>query len=148
MRIISSFRGIVFSSLMAVTATSWAAVHSFTNLAVNGTQAGLPSVTGTGTASATVDDVSGALNYTVTWSGLTAANTAMHFHGPGAPGESAGVVVPIAGANTVSGSFTGSTTLVGGQITDFIAGLYYFNVHTPANGGGEIRGQMVEDYSS
>lgn len=145
---IHSLRNLILVCLAATSGGAWAAVHSFTNLATNGTQAGLPAVTGSGSASATLDDVSGLLNYSVSWSGLTAGNTAMHFHGPAAPGNAAGVVVGITAPNTVSGSTTGSTTLSAGQVTDFLAGLYYYNVHTPINGGGEIRGQMIEDYCS
>jgi hypothetical protein len=37
----------------------------------------------------------------------------------------------------------GSATLTGGLVDQFIAGLFYFNVHTALNPPGEIRGQIA-----
>ena len=38
---------------------------------------------------------------------------------------------------------TGSKVLTDDQIADLMAGKWYVNVHTKANPGGEIRGQVV-----
>jgi hypothetical protein len=38
---------------------------------------------------------------------------------------------------------TGGATLTDAQAADLTAGLYYFNIHTAANPGGEMRGQML-----
>jgi hypothetical protein len=46
------------------------------------------------------------------------------------------------------GSFQGSLTLTAAQATDLLAGRFYLNIHTSANGGGEIRGQLVPEPSS
>ena len=43
-----------------------------------------------------------------------------------------------------SGSFQGSITLSASQVTELLDGRYYINVHTQANSGGEIRGQLVQ----
>ncbi len=40
--------------------------------------------------------------------------------------------------------FEGETTLTGAQASDLMAGKWYFNIHTPANKGGEIRGQVTK----
>ena len=64
-----------------------------------------------------------------------------HFHGPAEPGKNAGVAVPITPAT--SGS-EGSATLTDAQTADLLAGKYYVNVHTEANKGGEIRGQVTK----
>ena len=97
--------------------------------------------TGSGDVLATLDTTSKKLSYTMTYVGLSGPATAAHFHGPAAVGANAGVVVPI-GTNPPSPS-TGSVTLTDAQITDLEAGNWYANVHTEANKGGEIRGQMV-----
>src|SRR4051794_14006189 len=97
--------------------------------------------TGSGDAMATLDTASKKLSYTITYFGLSGPATAAHFHGPAAAGANAGVAVPI--ANTASGS-EGSATLTDAQAADLMAGKYYVNIHTEANKGGEIRGQVTK----
>jgi hypothetical protein len=98
--------------------------------------------TATGTADVDYDPATKKLTWTLTYSGLTGAATAAHFHGPGEPGKVAGVKVPIPGAT--SSPAEGSATLTDEQAADFLAGKYYINVHTAANPGGEIRGQVTK----
>jgi hypothetical protein len=64
-----------------------------------------------------------------------------HFHGPAEPGKNAGVAVPF--KDPASGA-EGSATLTDAQAADLMAGKYYINVHTAANPGGEIRGQVTK----
>jgi hypothetical protein len=97
---------------------------------------------GTGTFAASLDTASKTLTYTLTFENLTGPATAAHIHGPAARGKNAGVVVPLGGASPAS-PVTGSATLTDEQIKDLRAGKYYVNVHTAANKGGEIRGQIV-----
>jgi hypothetical protein len=94
---------------------------------------------GTGTLDATLDTSSKTLTWTLTYSGLTGPATMAHFHGPAAPGANAGVAVPI--KDTASGAKS-SATLTDAQMADLEAGKWYANVHTTANPGGEIRGQV------
>jgi hypothetical protein len=49
---------------------------------------------------------------------------------------------PAASSGNISGSFTvvNTTTLLE---SDLLAGKWYFNIHTAANTGGEIRGQVT-----
>jgi len=54
----------------------------------------------------------------------------------------AGVKVPIPGAT--SSPAEGSATLTDAQAADLAAGKYYINIHTAANPGGEIRGQVTK----
>jgi hypothetical protein len=95
---------------------------------------------GTGTMNATVFPTTRAMTYTVEYTGLSGAATAAHFHGPAAPGANAGVVAPLA---TPTSPIKGSATLTKAQMADLMAGKWYANVHTAANPGGEIRGQML-----
>ncbi len=96
---------------------------------------------GKGTADVTYDTASKILTWKVTYSGLTGPATMAHFHGPAAPGTNAPVVIPF--KDTASGA-EGSTTLTDAQAADLMAGKYYINVHTEANKGGEIRGQVTK----
>ena len=96
---------------------------------------------GSGDVLATLDTSKKTLTYTMTYMGLTGPATAAHFHGPAASGANAGVAVPI-GTNPPSPS-TGTVTLTDAQMKDLEAGKWYANVHTAANKGGEIRGQMM-----
>ena|ERR1700748_940497 len=97
---------------------------------------------GTGTADIDYDPASKKLTWKVTYSGLTGPATAGHFHGPAEVGKNAGVAVPI--TNIASSPVEGSATLTDAQAADLEAGKYYVNVHTAANPGGEIRGQVTK----
>jgi CHRD domain len=95
-----------------------------------------------GTADIDYDAATKKLTWKVTYSGLSGPATAAHFHGPAEAGKNAGVAVPI--ANATSSPAEGSATLTDAQAADLMAGKYYINVHTAANPGGEIRGQVTK----
>jgi hypothetical protein len=97
---------------------------------------------GTGTADIDYDAASKKLTWKLTYSGLSGPATAGHFHGPAEPGKNAGVAVAIPNATTSPAE--GSATLTDAQAADLLAGKYYVNVHTAANPGGEIRGQVIK----
>jgi hypothetical protein len=97
-------------------------------------------VSGTGDLTARLDPATKVLTYTLTYQGLTGPAVAAHFHGPAAPGANAGVQVPIAPPASPA---KGSVKLTDEQIADLKAGKWYVNVHTKANPGGEIRGQVM-----
>jgi hypothetical protein len=44
----------------------------------------------------------------------------------------------------VASPIKGTATLTDAQAADLAAGKWYFNVHTEANKGGEIRGQVTK----
>ena len=97
---------------------------------------------GTGTADVDYDAATKKLTWKLTYSGLSGPATAAHFHGPGEAGKNAGVAVAI--PNATSSPAEGSATLTDAQAADLMAGKYYINVHTAANPGGEIRGQVTK----
>ena len=98
---------------------------------------------GKGDATVTYDTVSKKLSWKVDYSGLTGPATMAHFHGPAGPGKNAPVVVPIfTSAAAAKSPAEGSATLNDDQAKQLTAGEWYVNVHTEANKGGEIRGQL------
>jgi hypothetical protein len=83
------------------------------------------------------------LSWDVTFSGLSGPALASHIHGPAAPGVNAGVLIQFETPKAPVGEIKGNTFLVTEQVNDLQAGKYYVNVHTVANKGGEIRGQLM-----
>ena len=132
------------SSIVAgVFLVSGAAQAAQVNFKADLTTAGeVPPVTGAGkgAATASLDTATKTLTWTVTYSGLSGPATAGHIHGPAAPGANAGVLVPFTG--DLASPIKGSATLTDAQISDLEAGKTYVNLHTAANKGGEIRGQL------
>jgi hypothetical protein len=100
---------------------------------------------GKGTVTATYDPATKVLTWEGSFSGLSGPATAAHFHGPAEVGKNAAPAVWISekGQN-LSSPFKGTATLTDAQAADLEKGLWYANVHTEANKGGEIRGQMVK----
>jgi hypothetical protein len=98
-------------------------------------------VPGKGMAMATLDTDTKTFTYKVDYSDLTGPAIAAHFHGPAAPGVNAPPVVFI--KPSAPSPLTGTATLTDAQIADLNAGKWYVNVHTAANKGGEIRGQVM-----
>jgi hypothetical protein len=97
---------------------------------------------GTGSAVVTFDPATKTLTWDINFDGLTGPPTMAHFHGPAAPGANAPVALMI-GANPTSPA-KGTATLTDAQAADLQAGRWYINIHTAANRGGEIRGQVVK----
>jgi hypothetical protein len=96
--------------------------------------------TGKGAGAFTFDPATKVLTYTVQYEGLTGPAAAAHIHGPAEPGANATVVVPFP---TAASPITGTATLTDTQVAELQAGKYYVNIHTAANRGGEIRGQII-----
>jgi hypothetical protein len=97
--------------------------------------------TGSGTLDASFNKETSVLSYTVSYSGLTGPAKAGHFHGPASATTNAGVALPFVGS--LDSPIKGSATLTAAQAADLLAGKWYVNLHTAANGGGEIRGQAL-----
>jgi hypothetical protein len=82
---------------------------------------------GTGTASVTYDPSTKTVTWEGSFSGLSGPATAAHIHGPAEAGKNAGVIVPLSQKDVPAALSSGQA---------------YVNVHTAANPGGEVRGQL------
>lgn len=128
--------------LGVVGSAAQATVWSFDCL-MDGLQENPPNASpGTGFASGTVDDVSGAVSLSGTFSGLLASASAAHIHGLAGPGVNAGVLIPLSVTAATSGTVSGGGTLSAANVTGMLNGLTYVNIHTSVFPGGEIRGQI------
>ncbi|GAB6846709.1 CHRD domain-containing protein [Paraburkholderia kururiensis] len=96
---------------------------------------------GHGMLDATFDTSTKKLQWTATYEGLSSPVTAAHFHGPAPVGQNAKVQVPVE-KQALASPIKGAATLTEQQVTDLMAGQWYFNVHTAQNPSGEIRGQV------
>jgi hypothetical protein len=99
---------------------------------------------GLGTGSLTLASPSLVISGGVTVNGITA--TMAHIH-QGAAGTNGPVIVPLTESAAGSGVWTVATgtTVTQAQAEALLAGGLYFNVHTAANPGGDVRGQIGRD---
>ena len=85
-----------------------------------------------------------ALSGTITWTGLSGAPTAIHFHGPAAPGRNNIYQFQLVKVPAVSsGSMIFQSIFTEAQEESLIKGYYYYDIHTAAFPNGEIRGQIL-----
>ena len=84
-----------------------------------------------------VDTVAKTLTYSLSNSALLGTLTMVHFHGPALREATSGVKIDLA-ANPNAGT----VTYLAADEADILAGRWYYNLHTTAFPGGEIRGQL------
>jgi hypothetical protein len=118
--------------------------HMLLSARLDGAQQ-VPALTnsGTGVASLLLNPTRDTLCINITFNGLSSAPSAMHIHA-GAIGVNGAVLLdlgPYIVGNRVSATITG-TALTTALKSSLLKGLTYINVHTTANPGGEIRGQI------
>jgi CHRD domain-containing protein len=135
----------VLGLLAAVAAWPMAQAATTTYKANLGGPAEVPPVTsaGKGTAAINVDTATKQISWRVDYSGLSGPAAAAHIHCGAVAGANAGVAVPLGAAPNLASPIQGSGALTDAQMADLQAGKCYVNVHTAANKGGEVRGQLV-----
>jgi hypothetical protein len=100
---------------------------------------------GTGIGTVVLNAAQNQITVDESWSGLLAAATASHIHGPGGVGTNASVIFPFTGVPAATaGSIPEQTFAINAtQVGWLFSGYLYMNVHTSAFPGGEIRGQLL-----
>ena len=88
------------------------------------------------------DEVTKELSWDIAWQDLTGPAVGIHFHSPAAAGSTAGVALNIGDISGLSSPSIGSATISDDFATELLNGQAYINIHTAANGPGEIRGQV------
>ncbi|MEZ4651815.1 MAG: CHRD domain-containing protein [Candidatus Eisenbacteria bacterium] len=130
--------------LSVVPGAAWAQAYFVAQLSGNQEN---PPIAGSGSGTAAFTLIGSDLYYSLTVQGLTGPITAAHIHA-GARGVNGGVVFNLGGdfidppsgvGSTASGHISGMSST---QVTALLSGDYYVNVHTAANPGGEVRGQL------
>jgi hypothetical protein len=121
-------------------------VFQKSGLILNGAQETPPVTTSaSGTMDVSYDKTTKMLTLAVTWGGLSDNAVAAHIHGTAPKGVFAFPKVDYSGQVTTSAG-TLNTQVAVDEVAikedSLLAGFYYFNIHTPANPGGEIRGQI------
>lgn len=129
------------AALLAFAPAAFAATENYTADLKASSQVPANDSKGSGALTATYDTAAKKLTYTVNYKDLSGPATAAHFHGPADAKSNAGVVVP---AKDAASPIKGEATLTDAQAADLRAGKWYFNIHTAANKGGEIRGQVMK----
>jgi CHRD domain len=137
--------GAVVAALLVFASPSFAETVKFKADLKASTEVPPTQSTGTGTVTASYDTATKVLTWDGTYSGLTGEPTAAHFHGPADVGKNAGVAVWISTKGSPFPSpFHGTATLTDSQAAELMSGQWYANIHTAANPGGELRGQMTK----
>ena len=137
----STASAIIFATAFALATPSMAEMMNFKATMNGKSEVPANATAGTGMVTATYDTATKKLTWKGSYSGLTGPATAAHFHGPAPVGKNAGVMIPISPNGP---SFEGSATLNDAQAKALVDGDMYVNVHTAANKGGEIRGQLTK----
>ena len=131
----------LLSAIVLCGAVSGCATPMYFQSNLSGTQESPPTASrGAGVMTAKLYPDTRSLDYKIEYTGLSGPATAAHIHGPAAPGANAGVMLPFAKPAT---PITGASILTEDQMAALVDGKTYANVHTAANPGGEIRGQIA-----
>ena len=138
------FRTVVTVSALALVslAAHAATIHLSADLKAS-TEVPPKDSAGTGTLTATLNTETNEFKYHVEFSGLTGPAVAAHFHGPAAAGANAKPQLPIK-TSPITSPIDGTAKLTVEQAKELVDGKWYFNLHTVAKPGEEIRGQILK----
>jgi len=135
----------VMFGLLALPRLAGAEIHVY-NFDLEGLQEVPPNASpGSGSATVTLDDVTGDVSVTGVFQDLVGSATASHIHGLAAPGVNTGVLIGLTVVGTTSGTISGGGTLSPANVQGMLDGLTYVNLHSSVFPGGELRGQVVPE---
>jgi len=136
------------AALLATQPAAFASTLAFKAELSGGGEAPPTDSVGKGHVAATLNTETRALNWTVTYSGVTGAPIGAHFHGPvsyhGATSEE-NAPIQVGTPGSLASPFKGSSVIDETQMKDLKDGRWYFNLHTPKFPAGEIRGPVVRE---
>lgn len=143
--------------LLVAVAQAEAATYSFTATLHGGNEVPGVSTGAAGTATITLDTTTHQVTYRVDVYNMPVGTTAAHFH-VGAPGVSGPVVINLTVSTGISNDFGITGTASASDLVPraaqginswedleqaMLLGNLYVNVHSTANPGGELRGQVT-----
>jgi hypothetical protein len=133
-------RQLVWISIMLLTGCAYDGSQETSAIRLTGAQE-VPPVTTAAVGSGQITVLSDrSVSGSVTTSGMTAK--AAHIH-EGAPGKAGPVIIPLTKTSDDTWSVPAGAKLTESQYMAYVAGNLYVNVHSAAQPGGEIRGQMT-----
>lgn len=130
------------SQSLVITEASGVPAPTFFTAHLNGSQETPPVDTAaSGTGSLTLNPADNTITCSITTTGITGTFAHIHLAPAGVAGD---IIVPLTGGPTTwSCPSSPSAVLTAEQVTALQEGRLYFNVHSAAHPGGEIRGQIV-----
>jgi len=132
-------QGFIAAAVISLAAFSGAALADQVKVTLSGAQE-VPAVTTSASGSGTITiNADKTVSGSVTTTGV--AGTMAHIHS-GAAGANGPVIIPLTKSGDGTWSVPAGAKLTDEQYAAYKAGGLYVNVHSAANKGGEIRGQL------
>lgn len=137
---------LLFLAILAADPNAKATVFDFDAVSHLGPEFEVPPVAGVdahGSAGLSYNAATGELSWEIEYVGMTATPTSGHIHGPALEHEVNGVLLDLLGnSSSATSPIIGSAVIPVETAESIVIGETYINLHTPSNGGGEIRGQI------
>jgi len=134
------YRSVVSMAAVVIVGYSSPALSDDVKVLLNGNQEVPPVTTAASGSGAFVIGADGSVSGSVTT--LSVAGTAAHIH-EGGVNENGPVIIPLTKSSGSVWSVPAGAKLTEPQYASYKAGKLYVNVHSAANKGGEIRGQLA-----